>query len=73
MPLTKLKLARIQSGLRQWDLAQLVGISESRLSKIETGRSKPSDPLLSKIAEALGVDAATLRGKPAAGGSNGAN
>jgi hypothetical protein len=46
MILTKIKLARMQQGIRQWDLAQRAGISESRLSKIETGRIVPSSSII---------------------------
>jgi transcriptional regulator with XRE-family HTH domain len=52
---TKIKIARLERGLRQWDVARQVGISESYLSKIETGRVKPDPNLLEKIAIALDV------------------
>jgi transcriptional regulator with XRE-family HTH domain len=60
--LSKLKLARMHRGLRQMDLARSVGISESYLSKIETGRATPSDALLSRVSEALGLDVSDLVG-----------
>lgn len=59
--LTRLKLVRMQHGLRQWDLARLIGISESSLSKIETGRIRPSGIVLGKLAAALGVSSEILQ------------
>ena len=55
MSLSKLKLVRLQRGLRQWDVAQQVGVTESQLSKIETGRIPLSPGLAEKIAYILGV------------------
>ncbi len=44
--------------LTQLDLAQRVGTFQSTVSRIERGRLKPSDPLLAKIADVLGVSPA---------------
>jgi len=46
---------RKRKGLRQVDLARLVGIFQSELSEIERGTRKPSVYLAKKIAKALGV------------------
>jgi len=46
---------RKKKGLRQTDLARLVGIFQSELSEIERGVRKPSVYLAKKIAKALGV------------------
>ena len=46
---------RKKKGLRQTDLAELVGIFQSELSEIERGLRKPSVYLAKKIAKALGV------------------
>ena len=46
---------RKKRGLRQIDLARLVGIFQSELSEIERGIRKPSVYLAKKIAKALGV------------------
>lgn len=54
----ELKIARIRAGLKQYELAQLVGISQNRLSLIELDRRQPSPELLERIREAL---AAVLR------------
>ena len=62
MPLTKIKLARMHRGLRQLDVSRHIGVSESYLSKIETGRVVPHDRLLVKLADALDVAATELLG-----------
>lgn len=49
----KLRLSR---GMEQNELAERIGITQSHLSKIETGKANPSLKKLRKIAEALGVD-----------------
>jgi len=46
---------RKKRGLRQTDLAKMVGIFQSELSEIERGIRKPSVYLAKKIAKALGV------------------
>ena len=46
---------RKKRGLRQTDLARLVGIFQSELSEIERGIRKPSVYLAKKVAKALGV------------------
>jgi DNA-binding XRE family transcriptional regulator len=51
---TKLKFARLKSGLLQWRLAQLAGVEGSRLSLIENGRIIPSEGECHAIASALG-------------------
>ena len=51
--LTPIKLARLQKGLRQWDLCRELGISESYFSRIETGKVRPSDQQAKRIAELL--------------------
>ncbi len=61
--MSRIKLVRLHRGLRQIDLSRRVGVSESYLSKIETGRVAPSDVLLVKLAEALDVDAMKLLGE----------
>ena len=49
----EIKIARIRAGVRAYDLAQRVGLSESALSRIETGRKQPSAELTARITEAL--------------------
>ena len=43
------------------DVAREIGVSESQLSKIETGRIEPSGETLARIAEVLRVDEGELR------------
>jgi len=45
----------MQQGICQWELAQRAGISESLLSKIETGRVHPSHSVMVKLANAIGI------------------
>ena len=49
----EIKIARIRAGVRAYDLAQRVGLSESALSRIETGRKQPSPEVAARITEAL--------------------
>ena len=49
----EIKIARIRAGLRQYDVAQSVGILASRLSEIETGGRRPSLELLERIFQVI--------------------
>ena len=49
----ELKIARIRAGLRQYELAARVGITQTKLSEIECGRVQPSRELLQRILEVL--------------------
>gem|GEM_PF-412173 len=49
----RFKLARIASGVSQRALGQLVGVSEHRITMIETGRADPDTDLKTKLAEVL--------------------
>ena len=51
-----IKSLRLGKNLKQNDLAELAGISNTYLSDIEKGRSAPSLKTLTKIIKALGVD-----------------
>lgn len=51
---------RLALGLRQGDVAQLVGISASYLNLIEHNRRKVGTDVLARLAEVLGTDAAIL-------------
>ena len=46
---------RKKKGLRQTDLARIIGIFQSEISEIETGIRKPSVYLAKRIAKALRV------------------
>ena len=52
----ELKARRKALGLRQADLAQAAGISQSLVVKIELGERKPSVKVAKRIAEVLGFD-----------------
>jgi len=49
----EIKIARIRAGVRAYELAHRVGLSESALSRIETGRKQASPELAERISEAL--------------------
>ena len=51
-------------GLTQWKVARDVGIEETRLSKLITGRLKPAPEEIDKLAAYLNVPAALLRPMP---------
>jgi transcriptional regulator with XRE-family HTH domain len=51
-----LKMQLWRSGIRQYRLAQLVGIHESLLSRIVNGYRKPDPGTRTRIAEALRSD-----------------
>lgn len=55
-----IKEARKKSGLKQAELAKLVGVSENYITQIETGRKKPSLGLIDAISDALSVKISTL-------------
>lgn len=51
--LTPFKLARMKAGLRQIDIARALGVSESLVAYWETGRKRPAEQYLPKLAEML--------------------
>lgn len=51
----KLKEIRKTRGLTQFELAELVGIDEKHLSRIETGKNLPTYPTLVKLLNALNL------------------
>ena len=50
---TVLKIERVKKGIKQYELANTLGIRSSDLSMYETGRSKPHVELRYRIAKAL--------------------
>lgn len=52
----KIKIERIKRGISQKGLAKLAGCDDDYLGRIERENLKPSDNLLNKIADALGVN-----------------
>jgi transcriptional regulator with XRE-family HTH domain len=55
-----LRTLRLARGLTQPALAEKAGIEQSYLSKLENGRSKPSEDVLSRLAQALDVKSEAL-------------
>lgn len=53
MSALELKFKRLRSGIKQFQLAQEIGISASRLSQIESGRRAPSTEEVKAIRRAL--------------------
>ena len=56
-----LRTLRLARGLTQPVLADKAGIEQSYLSKLENGRSKPSEEVLERLAEALEVTPEALQ------------
>ena len=56
----KIRKERLKKGIKQIELAKEVGISNTFLSDIETGRGKPSIDTLKKIAVALEINCSEL-------------
>jgi DNA-binding XRE family transcriptional regulator len=52
----KIKELRAKKSMTQEDLAELSGIPQSYISRLEAGQHSPSHATLEKIAQALGVD-----------------
>lgn len=52
----RIKAARIAAGLRQEDLAEILGIEQSQVSRWERGQNAPRDDLRQELARVLGVD-----------------
>jgi len=52
----KLKILRIEAGLRQYEVAAKVGIPATKLCEIEAGRRQPSEDLLERILQVIKRD-----------------
>ncbi len=52
-----LKQWRKIRGLSQWDLADKSGVGYASIARIETGRQNPTVSMLTRLAEALGIEA----------------
>jgi transcriptional regulator with XRE-family HTH domain len=48
----ELKIRRLRIGLKQYELAAKIGIAQTQLSEIETGRRQPSPELRQRILQA---------------------
>lgn len=58
--ITPLKLARINSGYTQFDLAKELGISEKLISAWETQRAVPLPDMRHRVAKILGKESEQL-------------
>lgn len=56
-----IRIARVSKGLSQKDLADAASVSASYLSQIEREHRQPSDALIVRIAEVLGMTPDELR------------
>jgi putative transcriptional regulator len=65
-PETKLRAARRAKGLRQEDLAEAAGVSQSTIVRLELGENEPTFKTAHRIARALGTSAEELFGNPEA-------
>ncbi len=57
---TLIKAWRKYLGLTQSDLADLAGMKQSALSRIESGKNKPKSETLKKLAKAMNIQVAQL-------------
>jgi len=51
----RLKRVRTEKGLKQYELAKAIGIQPSMISRYESNRDSPSDPIKKLIAQYLNV------------------
>ncbi|MDD4060976.1 MAG: helix-turn-helix transcriptional regulator [Kiritimatiellae bacterium] len=61
--MTAFKLARLRAGLTQLAVARSVGVSESKITRIETERYSPNRTLRQRLAILLNTDADELFGR----------
>ncbi|MBN2171534.1 MAG: helix-turn-helix transcriptional regulator [Candidatus Krumholzibacteriota bacterium] len=66
--MNSIRKARILRGYHQYELAANARLSPSLLSQFETDRCNPRQDELVRIAEALGVEVASLTGGEASRG-----
>jgi len=53
---TQVMALRQKRGLTQTQLAELSGVAQSEISRIERGSIRPTEPTLVKLADAMGAD-----------------
>lgn len=58
-----LREIRRRAGLSQEDLARMVGVERTTVTKWESGHNEPALPVFAKIADVLGVPADELLGR----------
>ena len=49
----EMKIARLRAGLKQYEVAAMLGISQNQLSQIELGRYSPSPEVFQRILEVI--------------------
>jgi transcriptional regulator with XRE-family HTH domain len=64
MGVNRFKLARLEKGLRQIDVARAAHIGEGYLSRIETGRVNPRPEVVKRIAQVLNISSDFLASVP---------
>lgn len=63
MDISKFKALRKSNGLTQWDLAQMLGVSQTTVAMWETGANNPTAEKLPVLAEILGCTIDDLFGR----------
>lgn len=58
----RIRTARKEAGLKQKELAEIIGVSESRISQYENGSQRPRVDTIQKIADGLGITPTELLG-----------
>lgn len=58
----RIQILRRDCGIRQYDLANKVGVRDTYISQVENNRITPADDVLERIASELGVHRAELAG-----------
>ena len=56
----RVKALRERKGISQVQLAKIIGVNNSLISKLESGETNSSIPVIQKIASALGVSIVKL-------------
>lgn len=56
----RIKQLRLERGMRQVDLSEKIGIEDSALRRIESGRVNSTINMLRKIAKGLGIELVNL-------------
>lgn len=64
---TKLQLALFEAGIPQWRVAASLGVTETRLSRIASGRISPTPHERERLAELLDCAEAELFESPRSG------
>jgi len=59
----RLRIARVQAGIEQEEMAEILGVSSSSISNWETGRNYPKKAFLNAWAQVTGFNLASLLGE----------